>query len=81
MHFTPTYSSWLNLVERWFGQLTERQLKRGVHRSTTELEAAISDYIARTNDAPKPFVWTKTADEIIAAVARFCLRTLSERTS
>jgi transposase len=79
MHFTPTYSSWLNLVERWFALLTERQLKRGVHRSTTELEQAILDFIAGNNDDPKPFVWTKTADQIIASVTRFCQRTLHER--
>jgi transposase len=81
MHFTPTYSSWLNLVERWFSLLTERQIKRGIHRSTAELEAAIVGYIECTNEDPKPFVWTKTADEIIASVTRFCQRTLSEATS
>jgi transposase len=78
MHFTPTYSCWLNLVERWFSLLTERQIKRGVHRSTTELERAIRHYIEHTNDDPKPFIWTKSADEIIASVARFCQRTLNE---
>ena len=74
VHFTPTGSSWINLVERWFAALTEKQLRRGVHRSTRELEAAIRAYIARSNAAPKPFVWTKTADEILASVARFCHR-------
>src|SRR4029434_4009525 len=63
VHFTPTYGSWLNLVERWFAELTNKQIRRGVHRSTRELEAAITRYVALTNDAPKPFVWTKTADE------------------
>jgi len=75
LHFTPTGASWLNLVERWFALLTERQLRRGAHRSTRELETAIRHYMQCTNAAPKPFVWTKTADEILAAVARFCRRT------
>ena len=75
VHFTPTYSSWINLVERWFGLLTDQQLRRGVHRSTRQLEEAIREYIAQTNSAPKPFVWTKTADEILDSVRRFCLRT------
>jgi transposase len=74
LHFTPTGSSWINLVERWFAALTEKQLRRGVHRSTRELEAAIRRYIELTNIRPKPFVWTKTADEILASVARFCHR-------
>ena len=73
-HFTPTSSSWINLVERWFAALTEKQLRRGVHRSTRELEAAIRRYIEITNGHPKPFVWTKTADEILESVARFCHR-------
>jgi transposase len=75
LHFTPTSSSWINMVERWFGLLTERQLRRGVHRSTVALEAAIESYIAVTNEQPKPFIWTKSADEILASVARFCRRT------
>jgi transposase len=75
VHFTPTSASWLNLVERWFALLTEKQLRRGVHRSTQALQAAIRAYIAHTNEQPKPFVWTKTADEILASVARFCHRT------
>lgn len=74
VHFTPTGASWINLVERWFAALTERQLRRGVHRSTRELEAAIRRYIETTNGRPKPFVWTKTADEILQSVARFCHR-------
>ncbi len=74
LHFTPTSSSWINLVERWFAALTEKQLRRGVHRSTRELEAAIRRYIEITNGHPKPFVWTKTADEILESVARFCHR-------
>ena len=61
IHFTPTSASWLNLVERWFGLLTEKQLRRGVHQSSGELEAAIYRYLDVTNEDPKPFVWTKTA--------------------
>jgi len=72
VHFTPTSASWLNLVERWFAALTEKQIRRGVHRSTQELEEAIRRYIDMTNRHPQPFVWTKTADEILASVARFC---------
>ena len=69
IHFTPTSASWLNLVERWFGLLTEKQLRRGVHQSSGELEAAIYRYLDVTNEDPKPFVWTKTADQILASVA------------
>ena len=76
MHFTPTSASWLNLVERWFALLTEKQLRRGVHQSSSDLEAAIYQYMETTNKDPKPFVWTKTADQILANVARFCQRTL-----
>jgi transposase len=81
MHFTPTYSSWLNLVERWFSNLTEQALRRGSHKSTTELKQAIDAYLEATNDAPKPFIWTKTADPILASVARFCARTIAQHTS
>ena len=76
IHFTPTSASWLNLVERWFGLLTEKQLRRGVHQSSAELEAAIYRYLDVTNEDPKPLVWTKTADQILASVARFYHRTL-----
>ena len=76
IHFTPTSASWLNLVERWFGLLTEKQLRRGVHQSSAELEVAIYRYLDVTNEDPKPLVWTKTADQILASVARFCQRTL-----
>jgi transposase len=76
LHFTPTSASWLNLVERWFAQLTDKQLRRGVHRSTKELETAIRSYIQNHNKNPKPFVWHKTADQILDSVARFCTRTL-----
>lgn len=74
LHFTPTSASWINLVERWFASLTEKQLRRGVHRSTNELKTAIMSYLALSNESPKPFVWTKTADEILAATAKFCRR-------
>ena len=74
VHFTPTSASWLNLVERWFALLTERQLRRGVHRSTKELKAAIDRYIENHNHDPKPFIWHKTADQILDSVARFCRR-------
>jgi transposase len=74
LHFTPTSSSWLNLVERWFAALTEKQLRRGVFRSTRELEATILRYLETSNQTPKPFVWTKTADQILATLARFCTR-------
>lgn len=74
VHFTPTSASWMNLVERWFVELTRKQLRRGVHRSTEALETAIREYVAHTNRTPKPFVWTKTADEILASVARYCQR-------
>ena len=76
VHFTPTYGSWLNLVERWFSALTTKQLRRGAHRSVAQLEAAIQDFIDAHHAAPKPFVWTKTADEILASIGRFAQRTL-----
>lgn len=65
VHFTPTSASWLNLVGRWFVELTEKQVRRGLHRSTRELVTAIRQYLAVTNDAPKPVVWHETADEIL----------------
>ncbi len=74
LHFTPTSASRMNLVERWFAALTDKQLRRGVHRSTREFEAAIRQYVALHNQRPKPFVWTKTVDEIPASVARYCHR-------
>ena len=77
-HFTPTYSSWLNLVERWFAKLTEQALRRGSHLSTRELREAIEGYIDAAHDEPRPFVWIKSADEILASVARFCARTLAD---
>jgi transposase len=74
VHFTPTSSSWLNLVERWFALLSERQIKRGTHRSTLELERAIRHYLDLYNKTPKAFIWTKSADDILASLARFCKR-------
>ncbi len=75
LHFTPTSASWLNLVECWFALLSRRRLERGAFASVGDLEAAILAYVAETNADPKPFVWTKTADDILASVARFCQRT------
>jgi transposase len=74
LHLTPTYSSWLNLVERWFAELTNRKLRRSAHRSVAELEADLNAWIAAWNDDPKPFVWTKTADEILDNLARYLQR-------
>jgi len=68
-------ASWLNLVERLFGLLTEHALRRGSHKSSRELRSAIQDYLDAHNDEPKPFRWTKTADEILASIARFATRT------
>ena len=79
LHFTPIGASWINLVERWFALLTQKQLRRGVHRSTRALETAILEYIALSNIHPKPFVWTKTADDILASVQRFCRRISDSR--
>ena len=67
-HFIPTYSSWLNLVERFFASLTEHQLRRGTHRSVHALERAIREYLDQHNEQPRPFRWTKSADEIINSV-------------
>ena len=74
IHFTPTYSSWLNLVERWFAELTNRKLRRSSHRSVKELEADVTAWIEAWNEDPKPFVWTKTADEILANLAHYLTR-------
>src|SRR5450755_5122050 len=71
LHFTPTYSSWINQVERWFAELTQKQLRRGSHRSTRALEAAIRLFLANHNADPKPFMWVKSADDIIDSIARF----------
>lgn len=76
VHFTPTYSSWINQVERFFALLTERCIKRGVHRSTQALERDIRNYLKVTNDEPKPFVWTKSSKQILENVRRFCERVI-----
>jgi transposase len=70
LHFTPTSSSWLNVIERWFRDLTQRRLKRGVFKSVEQLQQAISDYIAHHNEHPKTFVWTRKASDILEKVAR-----------
>jgi len=75
VHFTPTSASWINQVERFFAMLTEKQIRRGVHRSTTELETAIHTFIDARNSDAKPFKWTKSADDILASIRRFCLAT------
>jgi transposase len=74
LHFTPTSSSWMNLVERWFAELTRRKLRRSAHRTVTELEADIRAWISEWNKNPKPFIWTKTADEILETLASYCQR-------
>ncbi len=74
LHFTPTSASWLNLVERWFSELTTKKLRRSANRSTRALEADIRDWVQQWNQNPRPFVWTKTADEILASVAAYSMR-------
>ena len=74
LHFTPTSSSWLNLVERWFAELTNKKLRRGTHRSVRQLNADIRAWIDTWNENPRPFVWAKTADEILDSIARYCTR-------
>jgi transposase len=75
VHFTPTYGSWINLVERWFAELTNKRIRRGAFRSVKELESAIREYISVHNEAPKPFAWTRTADQILDSIARYAHRT------
>ena len=74
VHHTPTGASWINQVERFFALLSERQIKRGVHRSVAALQAAIAAFVGAHNADPKPFRWTKSADDILAAIERFCFR-------
>ena len=81
LHFTPTYSSWLNQVERFFAFLTERCIKRGVHQSTWELERDIRRYLKLHNEDAEPFVWTKSAERILESVGRFCTRLLEVHAS
>jgi transposase len=79
LHFTPTSASWLNLVERWFAELTNRKLRRSTHRSVAELEADLTAWIQAWNEHPRPFVWTKTADEILDTLASYLQRTNNSR--
>ncbi len=72
LHFVPTGSSWLNLVERWFGELTTKKIKCGAHRSVPELERDIKDWVKTWNENPRSYVWVKTADQILASLARYC---------
>ena len=81
MHFTPTYGSWINLVERWFAELTNKRIRRGVFRSVEELESAIREFIDVHNGDPKPFVWTRTADQILDSIARYAQRAVAVRPS
>ena len=74
LHFTPTYSSWLNLVERWFAELTTKWIKRSSHRNVRDLVASIRTWITNWNDDPKPYIWHKTADEILTSLANYCQR-------
>jgi transposase len=74
VHFTPTSSSWLNLVERWFAELTTKWLRRGSHHSVPQLERSIRQWVERWNEDPRPFVWHKTADEILESLAAYCQR-------
>jgi transposase len=73
VHLTPTSSSWLNQVERFFALLTDKKIRRGVHRGVAELQADIASFIDRHNAEPKPFRWTKSADDILASIERFCV--------
>jgi transposase len=75
LHFTPTSSSWLNLVERWFAELTSKKLRRGAHRSVRELNTDIRAWMTDWNENPRPYVWTKTADQILDSISRYCNRT------
>ena len=79
LHFTPTSSSWLNLVERWFAELTDKKLRRGAHRSVTELNRDIRAWIETWNENPRPYVWTKTSDQILESIARYCGRISDSR--
>ena len=74
LHFTPTSSSWINLVERWFSELTTKLLRRGAHRSVCALNADIRQWIETWNENPRPYVWTKTAEQILESISRYCQR-------
>jgi len=75
LHFTPTHSSWLNMIESWFSILTNKQIKRGAFRSTRQLEEKIHEFVEAYNEKPKPFVWTKNADQLLESLARLCAKT------
>ena len=75
LHFIPTSSSWLNLVERWFGELTSKRIRRGSFTSVTDLQQAIAEFLAAWNENPKPFVWTATVESIVTKLSR-CRQTL-----
>jgi transposase len=77
LHFTPTHSSWINQVERWFALISQRQIKRGSHHTVAQLEGAIREFIQSHNENPRPFQWNKTADQILASVQRFASKTLA----
>lgn len=83
VHFTPTSASWINLVERFFGKLTNKQLRRAAFRSTEDLEQTIKRYLAVRNEEPRPFIWTKSAEDILASMsllsANLRLRTLADQ--
>ena len=79
LHFTPTSSSWLNLVERWFAELTNKKLRRSAHTSVRALNADIRAWIETSNENPRPYVWTKTADQILESIANYCNRTNHSR--
>jgi transposase len=81
LHFAPTSASWLNQAERWFALLADKQIKRGVHRSVHELKTAITAFIQAHNDDPKPFIWTKTAEDILQTIAPYCSQTLEIHTT
>ncbi len=72
LHFTPTSASWLNQVERWFAEITRRRIRRGTFRSTQALEAAIREYLQVYNEDPQPFIWTKSADDILKSLKSYC---------
>ena len=74
LHFTPTSASWLNQIERWFAEITTKRIRRGSYRNTRELVRAIKDYLAIHNEDPKPFVWTKSADDILESLKSYCER-------
>jgi transposase len=79
VHYTPTDGSWLSLVERWFAELTMKQIRRGAYRSVAQLKAGIQEFIDAHQADPKPFVWTRSADEILASIGRFAQRTAATR--